>query len=130
MSKTQIDEAQINKMMEENVDMSKLPIYPHPIFTNLPEFIIPPVYDGDKENMVKRMQHKLHMLWLSWSDIRKNEKLSKMVNPSKKDSDDVIALKEAFILLLDRTGRVLCDTDLLEELKSFKTIPELQVKKN
>ena len=63
------------------------------------------------------MQHKLHMLWLSWSDIRKNEKLSKMVNPSKKDSDDVIALKEAFILLLDRTGRVLCDTDLLEELK-------------
>lgn len=117
MSEPQIDEAKINEMMEENVDMSQLPVYPHIILKDLPEEMIPPSYKGEEDDIVKRMQHKLSMIWLSWSDIRKSKGVSDLLTPKEDESEEMKEVKNVLLILFDRTGRILCDTDLMEEIK-------------
>lgn len=108
---------EVEDIMRESVDMSSLPIYPHKILADMPEEMCPPSYKGEETDIIKRMQHKLQMTWLTWSDIRKNENVSKLLVAKEDDDEDVFELKNVLLILFDRIGRILCDTDLLEEFK-------------
>jgi hypothetical protein len=112
-----LDEEKINEVMKENVDMSALPVYPHIILNDLQEEMIPPSYKGEEDDIVKRMQHKLSMIWLSWSDIRKSKGVSELLMPKEGETEEMKEVKNVLLILFDRTGRILCDTDLMEELK-------------
>lgn len=112
-----MNETKADEIMKENVDMSALPVYPHIIVKDLPEEMVPPSYEGEEDDIVKRMQHKLSMIWLSWSDIRKSKGVSDLLKPEDDETDEMKELKNVLLILFDRTGRILCNTDLMEELK-------------
>lgn len=94
---------------------NKIPIYPEPLLEDNPEYDLPK-YTGDIFDLTERRNVKLYNLWSVWSDLRKNEKLIHLLEVNKKDKDDIKFLKAMMTLTIDRMGKVLADTNLIEEL--------------
>lgn len=102
---------------ENPINDYNLPAYPSGLLPTNTEFD-PPIYDGDQMDLTWRRNTKLYNVWLLWSNLRKDEKLFKLLNDntSKKNSE-LFYLKTMMVLTLDRLGKILADTNLVEELK-------------
>lgn len=92
-----------------------LPCPPEPLLPSNEEFDIPP-YKGDLNDLTERRNTKLYNLWTIWSDLRKNEELIKMLEVNKKDTKELKFLKGILTIVMDRMGKVLSDTNIVEEL--------------
>lgn len=102
----------VEKMKElEN----KMPLYPEPLLEKNEEHDIPG-YEGDIDDLTERRNVKLYNVWSIWSDLRRNEKLITMLEAKKKDGKDMVFFKAMMTLTIDRLGKVLCDTNIVEEL--------------
>ena len=106
------DETEIAKMQEIQ---NRVPLYPEPLLEDNEEHDIPK-YTGDVDDLTERRNVKLYNLWSVWSDLRKNENLIKLLEAKKKDSSDMKFLKAMMTLTIDRLGKVLADTNIVEEL--------------
>ena len=74
-------------------------------------------YGGDMNDIHKRMGHKLYSAWLLWADIRTNEKLMQLLNTVTEDTQtDEYYLKNIIVNMTDRLGKLLCNTDITQEL--------------
>lgn len=104
--------------MQEACD-GRIPTYPEGIFPPDEKHDIPP-FKGDKTNLTERRNVKLYNLWTIWSDLRRNEKLVKGLEANKSDSKDVEYLKAMMTIVIDRMGKVLADTNIVEEICSMK----------
>lgn len=93
----------------------RIPLYPEPLLEKNDEHDIPS-YEGDMDDLTERRNVKLYNLWSVWSDLRGNEKLIKMLEVDKKDKAELKYLKAMMTLTLDRMGKVLSDTNIIEEL--------------
>jgi len=92
-----------------------------PVF---PEGILPknelfdyPSYDGDMSDINERKNVKLYNIWNHWSSLRKNENLMVLLNKTDDENEDVKFLKMVMVLTMDRIGKILGDTNMVEELK-------------
>jgi len=92
------------------------PCYPHPLIRNIKDEDKPAPYDGDLNDLNARKNHKLSQIWLSWSDLRKNDKLCKLLQKEGDDNDTIKELKYILVLFMDRLARILCETNLFEEI--------------
>ena len=106
------DESEIAKMQQLK---ERIPLYPEPLLEKNEEHDIPP-YQGDMDDLTERRNVKLYNLWSVWSDLRQNEKLILLLEAKKKDSADMKYLKAMLTLTIDRIGKVLADTNIVEEL--------------
>lgn len=93
----------------------RIPLYPEGILPADPEFDIPS-FDGDKTNLTLRRNVKLYNVWSIWSDMRRNEKLIKCLEAKKRDNEDMKYLKAIVTIALDRLGKALGDTNIVEEV--------------
>ena len=76
------------------------------------------IYSGDVNDKLRRMQHKLSFIWQDWGVIRNNERLIRIINEeSDKDSDEFF-IKQSLVLWVDRLGKILGQTNIVEELTS------------
>lgn len=94
-----------------------LPCPPEPLLPADDKFDIPS-YKGDLKNLTERRNTKLYNLWTIWSDLRKNEELIKLLATDKKDTKELKFLKGILTIVMDRMGKVLSDTNIVEELCS------------
>jgi hypothetical protein len=94
-------------------------IYPHFPEGLLPvnEETDPAKYEGDMENMTERLRFKTFQVWNSWSSLLTNETLIKKLALTKEDSKDCQYVKACLVLFIDRVGKILADTDIVEEMK-------------
>lgn len=106
------DETELQKMQEMK---NRLPLYPEPLLEKNEEHDIPS-YQGDMDDLNERRNVKLYNLWSVWSDLRQNEKLIQLLEAQKKDTADMKFLKAMLTLTVDRMGKVLADTNIVEEL--------------
>ncbi len=106
------DENEMAKMQELK---QRIPLYPEPLLEKNEEHDIPS-FQGDMDDLTERRNVKLYNLWSIWSDLRQNEKLILLLEAKKKDSADMKFLKAMMTLAIDRMGKVLADTNIVEEL--------------
>ena len=101
-------------VVEEAVD-PRIPLYPEGILPPNEKFDIPK-FSGDSTNLTERRCVKLYNVWTVWSDLRRNERLVKVLEAKKRDSDDIKYLKAITTIAIDRLGKALADTNIVEEL--------------
>lgn len=79
----------------------------------------PPRYNGSLSDLTLRRNVKIYNLWLLWSNLRKDEKLFEMLQLKEDEKQDtpLFYLKSMMVLTLDRMGKILVDTNIVEELK-------------
>lgn len=106
------DETEMAKMAELQ---NRIPIYPEPLLEDNEKYDLPK-YSGDMDDLTERRNVKLYNLWSVWSDLRKNEQLIKILEVSKKDNSDMKFMKAMMTLTIDRLGKILADTNIVEEL--------------
>lgn len=92
-----------------------LPCPPEPLLPPDEKFDVPP-YKGDLNDLTERRNTKLYNLWTIWSDLRKNEELIKLLAVETKDTKELQFLKGMLTIVMDRMGKVLSDTNIVEEL--------------
>lgn len=108
------DKVSPEQIQAEMVD-ARVPVFPEAVLDPNPEYDIPP-YEGDMDDLTERRNVKLYNVWTVWSDLRKNEKLIKILEPRKKEHEDTKYLKAIMTITLDRLGKVLADTNIVEEV--------------
>ena len=84
----------------------------------------PPHYDGDANDVVERMRVKLFNVWSVWSDLRKNETLLQLLQKDSADTDKDKYLKGCLTITIDRLGKMLSDTNIVQELQKEKEVLE------
>jgi len=74
-------------------------------------------YEGDTEDLTRRMKCKLYNMWLVWGEFRGSENLNKLLSrqPEDKESDEFMA-KSSIVQLMDIMAKILTSTDLIQEL--------------
>lgn len=92
-----------------------LPAYPEPLLDDNPEYDIPP-YSGDVYDLTERRNVKLYNVWTVWSDLRKNERLLNLLQTSADDTEDMKYVKAMLTIAMDRLGKCLGHTNIVEEL--------------
>lgn len=100
-----------------------MPVYPEPLLDANSQYDIPS-YEGDVNDLLERRNTKLFNLWTIWSDLRKNEELVKMLEAKKADDKVKKYLKAILTITMDRMGKVLADTNIMEELCIKKSVLE------
>ena len=116
-----VGEDQLRFLEEQNKSKIKLPALPQGvlewtdeeqknlIFSNQP--------DADLEDVVRRLQFKLGWIWQDWDTIRNNQKLVDAINNVAKDPEsEEHFLKQILVLFIDRLGKVLGQTPIVQEL--------------
>lgn len=93
----------------------RVPEYPEGLLEPNPTFDIPS-YEGDLDDLTERRNVKLYNLWTIWSDLRRNEKLIKMLEAKPKETEEKKYLKAILTITIDRLGKVLADTNIVEEI--------------
>jgi hypothetical protein len=97
------------------------PVYPEGILPKDDKHD-PPHYDGDMNDLVERMRVKLFNLWSVWSDLRKNETLVNLLHKDSEDDDKAKYLKGCLTITMDRMGKMLADTNIVQELNKEKEV--------
>jgi hypothetical protein len=93
---------------------SQMPIYPSAILE--PRADDPPAYPYDMDDIEERKTYKLWNIWITWSHLLKNGVVDKLeCNPD--DNEQVKELKWMVVSLLDRIGKILALTNLIQEMK-------------
>lgn len=93
-----------------------MPHYPEGILPENKE-TDPPMYEGDMNDMTERLRFKLFQVWNTWSSLHTNETLVKKLALDTKDTEDIQYIKACIVLLLDRLGKILCNTEIVPEMK-------------
>lgn len=99
------------------------PVYPEGILPK-DEKNDPPHYDGDMNDMMERMRVKLFNIWSVWSDLRKNETLVNLLHKDSADTDKDKYLKGCLTITMDRLGKMLSDTNIVQELQKETEVLE------
>lgn len=110
-------------MTKENICTDQnMPAYPSGLLPDNDKYD-PPRYDGSLDDLTLRRNVKIYNLWLLWSNLRKDEKLFTMLQTAKDEKEDteMFYLKSMMVLTLDRMGKILVDTNIVEELKRTTT---------
>lgn len=111
------------KKDDEVISDANIPAYPSGLLPENPKFD-PPRYDGPKDDLTLRRNVKLYNLWLLWSNLRKDEKLFEILQVGQKEEEKdspLFYIKSMMVLTLDRMGKILVDTNIVEELKLDET---------
>ena len=75
------------------------------------------LFKGDKDDLLDRLKFKLYNFWLLWTDLRNNEKLIDIISKVDDTEDkNFFYLKNLIVNTIDRSGKILCNTDLIQEL--------------
>lgn len=101
--------------VEGNEEEKNLPHYPEGLLP-INDELDPPKFEGDMDNMTERLRFKVFQVWNTWSSLHMNETLVKKLKLSKDDSDDVQYIKACIVLLLDRLGKILSNTEIVPEM--------------
>jgi len=104
-------------MTGEEVDNQK-PVYPEGILPRNEKYDYPQ-YKGDTEDLTERRNTKLFNIWCHYTDLRKNEKLFDILNSPEETKhilEEVKFLKLIMVLTIDRIGKILSDTNIVEEI--------------
>ena len=102
-------------LKEEEKPNTHVPPYPEGIFEwkeeekNLR-------YTGSLEKVNSRVTHKLFNLWVLWAEVRNNEKLIGMLGEKEHTPEQAEYMKGLLVLMLDRYGKILSDTNITQEL--------------
>lgn len=73
-------------------------------------------YVGELDKIHSRVVHKLWNLWVLWAELRNNEKLIGMLNEKDHTEEQSEYFKGLMVLMLDRYGKILSDTNITQEL--------------
>lgn len=96
--------------MTNNNESTQRPVMlaPLPILENVPEDQLPVPYDGDQNDLNARKNYKIFNTWALFNDLM--TVLPKLEDRSKEE------LRDMLILITDRIGRILSETDIGLEL--------------
>jgi hypothetical protein len=97
------------------------PVYPEGILPK-DEKHDPPTYEGDMNDLIERMRVKLFNVWSVWSDLRKNETLVNLLHKDPEDDVKAKYLKGIMTITMDRLGKMLADTNIVQELNKDKEV--------
>lgn len=85
-------------------------------------------YHGSKTSIKQRASHKLWNTWLLWVDLHNNEKLINMIAKDTEDKEsDEFQLKQMIVLVIDRLGKVLGNTNIGEEVAMLQQCKKYEV---
>jgi len=102
---------------EELTTDTNIPAYPSGLLPDNDKYD-PPRYEGSLSDLTLRRNVKIYNLWLLWSNLRKDEELFKILDKKEGDDDkEKFYLKSMIVLTLDRMGKILVDTNIVEEVK-------------
>ena len=103
---------------EKVISDANIPAYPSGLLPDNEKYD-PPRYTGDVKDLTLRRNVKIYNLWLLWSNLRKDEKLFEILQVGDKEEakdSPLFYLKSMMVLTLDRMGKILIDTNIVEEL--------------
>jgi hypothetical protein len=99
--------------------------------SNLEEFRLPPKPEGlrdwsneeskmrykeDPSNIKLRVHHKLFSFWITWATLRQSVDIEALCcREAARDSDEYKA-KSIIVDIIDRLGKILADTDIMQEM--------------
>lgn len=73
--------------------------------------------NAEPDNKLKRLQFKLSWVWQDWDALRNNERLITAINNVAEDKNsDEHYVKQLLVLFIDRLGKILGQTPIIEEL--------------
>ena len=96
-------------------DDGNKPVYPEPLLPKNEKYDFPS-YDGDLTDLTERRNVKLFNVWQTYSNLRKNEQLIQLLEKTEGDNEETKFLKLIIVLTVDRLGKILCDTNIVEEM--------------
>jgi hypothetical protein len=116
MNTTTVEMNDVKFEVQGNDEDKHMPHYPEGILPENKE-TDPPMYQGDMNDMTERLRFKLFQIWNTWSSLHSNEVLVKKLALNKNDSEDVQYIKACIVLLLDRLGKILSNTEIVPEMR-------------
>jgi len=96
-------------------DDTNKPVYPEGLLPANEKYDFPS-YTGDKTDLTERRNVKLYNVWQTYSNLRKNEHLVKLLEKTDGNDEDTKFLKLIIVLTVDRLGKILSDTNIVEEM--------------
>lgn len=96
-------------------DDSNKPVYPEPLLPKNEKYDFP-CYEGDLTDLTERRNVKLYNVWQTYSNLRRNEQLIQLLEKTKGDNEESKFLKLIIVLTIDRLGKILSDTNIVEEM--------------
>lgn len=103
---------------EKIISDANIPAYPSGLLPDNDKYD-PPRYDGDQNDLTLRRNVKIYNLWLLWSNLRKDERLFELLQVGENEEahdSPLFYLKSLMVLTLDRMGKILVDTNIVQEL--------------
>lgn len=98
---------------------SQMPVYPSALLGARDDD--PPAYPYDIKDIEERKTYKLWNLWLTWSHLLKTGNVMEILQLKGDETEEVKELKWIAVSLLDRIGKILSLTNLMEEIKKQGT---------
>jgi len=96
-------------------DDANRPIYPEGILPKNDKYDFPS-YEGDLTDLTERRNVKLFNVWRTYSNLRKNEQLVQLLEKTEGNDEETKFLKLIIVLTVDRLGKILSDTNIMEEM--------------
>lgn len=107
----------IERTKELDEALNRLPPFPKAFYEWTDEQKKRYGYQGDMDDLNRRMKSKLYSLWLMWGELRGSKNLNELLarEPKDKESDEFTA-KCSIVQIMDVVAKILTSTDLLQEL--------------
>lgn len=96
-------------------DDSNKPVYPEGLLPKNEKYDFPS-YSGDLTDLTERRNVKLFNVWQTYSNLRRNEHLVKLLEMTDGDDENTKFLKLIIVLTIDRLGKILSDTNIVQEM--------------
>lgn len=93
---------------DNNNNTQPVMLAPQPILENVPEDQLPVPYDGDMNDLNARKNYKIFNIWALFNDVM-------TILPKLEDRSDE-ELRGIILMITDRIGRILSETDIGLEL--------------
>jgi Fe-S cluster biosynthesis and repair protein YggX len=98
----------------------QMPPYPDGLFEYTEEQEKNLKYNGDLEDINRRVSQKLYNTWILWSNLRNNEKLIDIISKEEgknidKESDEFF-LKSLIVNHIDYLAKILGNTNIAQEI--------------
>lgn len=113
------------ELKKEAEEKAVLPPKPEGLFPITAEEEPMLLYKGNLEDISLRLKTKVLQVWLAWASLRTNERLIELVNQTEtSNQEDIFYLKQIVVSVVDRLGKVLAITDIVQELFSKQEMDE------
>ena len=73
-------------------------------------------YKGEQDHFRNRIAHKLYSLWVLWAVMRMSPELKQLLDQECDKSSDTYETKCVLVDTMDALGKLLGDTNIIEEL--------------